>query len=66
MTTPSLVERLRHGLGELLHRPRDTDRELHWAAHEAELRREHEEAADAPVAGMRGMQPYDYGIRKKH
>lgn len=66
MTTPSLVERLRHGLDELLHRPHDTDRELHWAEHEAELRRAHEEAADAPVAGMRGMQPYDYGIRKRH
>ena len=66
MTTPSLVERLRHGLEEILHRSGDTDRERHWAEHEAELRREHEEAADTPVAGMRGMQPYDYGIRKRH
>lgn len=66
MTTPSLVERLRHGLDGLRHPPRDAAREIQWAEHEAELRREHDEAADAPVAGMRGMQPYDYGIRKRH
>jgi hypothetical protein len=66
MTTPSPVERLRHGFDAILHRPRDNDRELHWAEREAELRREHEEAADAPVAGMRGMQVYDYGIRRRH
>jgi hypothetical protein len=65
-TTPTLVERLRHGLDGLLHRPRDIDREIHWVEHEAALRREHDDAADAPVAGLRGMQPIDYGTRKHH
>ena len=65
-TTPSLVERLRHGVDAILHRPHDPDRERHWAEREEELRQEHNEAADAPVSGVRGMQPYDYGISKKH
>ncbi len=60
------MERLRHGLDGVLHRPHDTDRELHWAEHEIALRKEHDDAADAPVAGLRGMQPYDFGTRKRH
>jgi hypothetical protein len=65
-TTPSLAKRVRRGLDALLHRSHDPDRERQWAKRETELRREHDEAADAPVAGLRGMQPYDYGIRKRH
>lgn len=66
MTTPSLVERLRHGLDGLLHRPRDADRERQWTEHEQQLRREHDDAADVPVPGLRGMQPVDYGTRRHH
>ena len=66
MTTPTLVERLRRGMDVLRRRSTDPDRERTWAEHEKVLRQEHDEAADAPVSGVRGMQPYDYGVRKRH
>jgi hypothetical protein len=65
-TTPSLVARMQHALDGLLRRERDPDREREWVEHERQLRREHDDAADAPVAGLRGMQPYDFGTRRHH
>jgi len=66
MTTPSLMDRIRHGLSEILRRPHDPDRERAWALRESTVAHERQETGDSPVAGVRGSQPYDFGLHRRH
>ncbi len=66
MTTPSLVERVRHGLNGFLRRPPDPDRERGWAKRESQVEHERHDSVDTPVPGVRGFQPYDFGASQRH
>ncbi len=65
MTTLSLVERIRHGLSDLVHRPADPDREHEWAQRESDIERERHDSVDSPVPGVRGSQPYEFPAHKR-